>query len=295
MSTTMAKKTSAKKSGTKSSGTKKVAKRARSAPMAATADRHDCYQRAVQCVEAEIDFVDETFKDLRGRHAVLLREDFCGTANTSCEWVRRRRTNRAIGVDLDEPTLDWGRQHNIANLAPAQQQRVTLLRENVLSVQTEPVDCVLAMNFSYFILQQREKMRAYFRSVRDSLVDGGIFFLDCFGGYESFKECTDERKIDDTLTYVWDQHRYDPISGEMDCFIHFRFKDGSKMNKAFSYTWRMWTLPEIREILEEAGFAQSTVYWEGTDEESGEGDGDFQPAEEGEADPAWIAYIVAEK
>lgn len=292
MSTTMTNNSGSKKTATskKNAGSSK-----RSAPMAATADRHICYQKSVQCVEAEIDFVDETFKELRGRPAVLLREDFCGTAHTSCEWVQRRRTNRAVGVDLDEPTLDWGRQHNIANMKTSEQQRVTLLRENVLHVQGEPVDCVLAMNFSYFIFQQREQMIAYYKAVRESLVDGGIFFMDCFGGYESFKECKDKRKIDDELTYVWDQNRYDPITGEMDCYIHFHFSDGSKMNKAFTYTWRMWTLPEIREMLAEAGFANVTVYWEGTDEDTDEGDGDFQPAEQGTADPAWICYVVAEK
>ena len=47
-----------------------------------------------------IDFVDDTFKDLPQAQRVI-REDFCGTANTSCEWVRRRSTNRAIGVGLD--------------------------------------------------------------------------------------------------------------------------------------------------------------------------------------------------
>ena len=74
---------------------------------AATADRHVLYTHAVQSVDAEIDFVDETFRRIRGVRASVLREDFCGTAATSCEWVRRRPSNIAIGVD--QPTLDWGR------------------------------------------------------------------------------------------------------------------------------------------------------------------------------------------
>ena len=41
------------------------------------------------------------------------------------------------------------------------------------------------------------------------------------------------------------------------------------------------------------GFSRSVVYWQ--EEDDDEGDGDFLPAERGEADPAWIAYIVAEK
>ena len=69
--------------------------------MASKADVHALYQQAVQCVEAEIDFVDETFAKLRRRRARRLREDFCGTASAACEWVRRRRTNRAVAVDID--------------------------------------------------------------------------------------------------------------------------------------------------------------------------------------------------
>ncbi len=263
---------------------------------AANADRHVLYQLAVQNVEAEIDFVDDTFKQLRGRRATRLREDFCGTGNTSCEWVRRRSANIAIGLDIDQDTLDWGMANNVAALPASARSRVHLLNRNVLEPgpDTDNMDAILAMNFSYWLFKDRATLRTYFQRVLESLAPGGIFFLDHYGGYESMREMTEKRDIDGKFTYVWDQHRYDPISGSMTCHIHFHFNDGSKMRKAFSYDWRLWTLPEIREILDEAGFRQSTVYWEGTDED-GEGDGEFTPAEVGEADAAFVCYIVAEK
>lgn len=260
--------------------------------MAERADRHVLYEESVQCVEAEIDFVADTFRDLRERKARTLREDFCGTANTSCEWVRRHTKNRAIGVDLDADVLEWGREHNLASLGKAA-DRLILINDDVLEVQTEPVDCVLAMNFSYWIFKQRQLMRFYFRRVRDSLVDDGILFLDAFGGSEAYIEMEEETKYDG-FTYVWDQADFDPIHSDVICHIHFKFPDGSRMRNAFSYSWRLWTLPELREILEEAGFTRTTVYWQGEDED-GEEDGEFKPAERGEPDLAWIAYIVAEK
>lgn len=260
--------------------------------MAERADRHVLYEKSVQCVESEIDFVDETFRKLRGRKARILREDFCGTANTSCEWVRRRRRNRAIGVDLDADVLAWGQKHNVAKLKNAA-GRITLVNKDVIEVQTEPVDAVLAMNFSYWLLKQRQLMRFYFRRVRDALTDDGIFFLDAFGGSEAYVEEKETTKYK-RFSYIWEQASFNPVNAECVCRIHFKFPDGSKLRNAFSYTWRLWTLPEIRELLEEAGFIRSTVYLEGTDED-GEGDGEFEPADRGEADPAWIAYIVAEK
>jgi len=262
---------------------------------AATADRHVLYQLAVQDVESEIDFVDETFKELRGEHGSRLREDFCGTANTSCEWVRRRKTNEAVGIDIDQETLDWGVEHNVGGLAPEARGRVRLLNRNVLEPggEGENMDIVIAMNFSYFTFPTRHLMRQYFEGVRGSLATGGLFMLDFYGGYESMRELEEERDVEGEFTYVWDQARYNPISGAIRTYIHFKFKDGSKMRRAFSYDWRLWTLPELRELLEEAGFARSTVYCEGTDEE-GEGDGDFQATEECDADASFIAYIVAE-
>lgn len=290
-------KASAKNKGrkTKRKGAKASSTVERKPPMAVTADRHDLYQRSVQAVDAEIDFVDDSFKEMRGRRPTILREDFCGTANTSCEFIKRRPANRAVGVDLDGPTLEWGRQHNLKKLKPAARERLTLLQENVLTVKTEPVDIVLAMNFSYYIFTERDLMRRYFESVRASLAPGGVFFLDAFGGYDAFRELEEPRDIEDgKFTYIWDQAKYDPITGHATCRIHFTFPDGSKMRNAFEYHWRLWTLPEVRELLEEAGFQRVTIYWEGTDEETGEGDGDFKPADHADADPGWICYITAE-
>lgn len=261
--------------------------------LASRADPHVLYEQSVQCVEAEIDFVDETFEALRGRQARLLREDFCGTAATACEWIRRRDTNRAYGVDLDPDVLAWGEQHNVAKLEGGA-ERIQLLNADVMEVATEPVDAVLAMNFSYWIFKERATLRRYFERVHAGLAQDGIFFLDAYGGSEAFEVMKDRHDYG-RFTYIWDQAEYNPVNGHMTCYIHFTFRDGSRLNKAFSYHWRLWTLPELREVLTEAGFAKVTVYWEGTDEETGEGNGVFEPTEVGEPDPAWLAYIVAEK
>jgi len=258
-----------------------------------TADRHALYEQSVQSTEFEYEFVDENFRRVRGREPSVLREDFCGTAQMCCEWVRRREDNRAIGVDLDGEVLQWGRDHNIAKLQPGQKARVTLLQEDVLAVKTDPADIVLAMNFSWQILDERAVLRDYFASVRDSLADDGILFLDCFGGSEAYQEM-EEKTRHKGFTYVWDQASYDPITGHMVCHIHFHFNDGSKLKKAFTYHWRLYSLPELRDILLDAGFANVTMYWQGWDEDD-EPDGNFQPATRGEADPGWICMVGAEK
>ncbi|MGI9334723.1 MAG: class I SAM-dependent methyltransferase [Gammaproteobacteria bacterium] len=272
---------------------KRYKPKAKKPTMAERADRHELYEEAVQCAEVEIDFVDKTFKALNGRKAVNLREDFCGTANTSCEWVRRRKTNTAIGVDLDPEVQNWGVRHHVAKLGDAK-SRIQLVNANVLDVETPKMDIVMAHNFSYWLLKERKQLLRYFERVRNTLVDDGVLFLDSFGGYEAFQELSEKTK-NKGFTYVWDQHRFNPVNNEMTCYIHFHFPDGSKLKRAFEYCWRLWTMPEVRDLLEDAGYSRSTVYWEGTDEDTNEGDGVFEPVEVADADPGWIAYIVAQR
>ena len=70
--------------------------------MAAHADRHRLYQQSVQDVESEIDFVEQTWSELRRRPAEFLREDFCGTANTACEWIKRVLGEFPIAIPTDD-------------------------------------------------------------------------------------------------------------------------------------------------------------------------------------------------
>jgi hypothetical protein len=275
----------------KKHGKGKKGKKPRKADLA---DRHALYEQSVQSTDFEYEFIDENFRRIRGRTATLLREDFCGTAQMCSEWVKGRAENRAVGVDLDAEVLDWGRRHHVDNLEPEQRDRLTLLQRDVREVKTDPVDIVVAMNFSWQIFEQRDMLRRYFASLRDALVDDGILFLDAFGGYDAFRELKEKTKHKG-FTYVWEQASYNPIDGHMVCYIHFHFRDGSKLKKAFRYEWRLWTLPEVQEILQEAGFSRVTVYWQQWDEEEDEPSGIFEPAIEGDADPGWICVISAEK
>ena len=273
------------------------ASRKRLTPLAKIADRHQLYELSVQNAAAEASFIDRAFQRLRGRRAEVLREDFCGTAAVCCEWVRGRATRQAIGVDLDAEVLAWGREHNVGRLSPSQIGRVTLLQDDVMRVPAPVADVVVAMNFSYWTFKDRATLRRYFERARAGLAADGVLFLDAFGGYEAFKELEEEQEIDEAgwcFTYIWQHALFEPVSNRLVCHIHFAFPDGSRIQRAFSYDWRLWTLPEIRELLEEAGFRNVTVYWQGYDAD-GDPNGRFRPVTSGEADAGWIAYLSAEK
>jgi SAM-dependent methyltransferase len=256
------------------------------------ADKHRLYELSVQSADADIDFIDDTFLALKKRKAHWLREDFCGTANNSCAWVRRRPGNHALGVDHDPRVLEWGRQHHVVALTKPQAKRIRLLAQDVLQGSPETMDIVLALNFSYWVFRERRTMMRYFRRVHATLAADGIFFLDATGGYEAFREMREATRHG-RFTYIWDQSSYDPITGDYLCKIHYKFSDGSMLREAFVYHWRLWTLPELTEMLTDTGF-RVTVYWEGTAPD-GSGNGIFKSAARGEADACWIAYLVAEK
>ena len=257
-------------------------------------DKYELYQRAVQEPEADIEFIDEIFEERFGRRPRLLREDFCAAAFLACEWVAHDDENRAWGVDLDPEPLAWGQQHNVARLSSEAAERLTLIEGDVMTTRHQPVDVLAAFNFSYFYIKTRRALVDYFVVAYENLANEGFFVLDIYGGPEA-QELVEETTEHEGFDYIWDQDEFDPIQSRMACYIHFGDASGKRIKRAFSYDWRLWTILEVREALEEAGFSSSRVYWEGTDEESGEGDGEFTLQESAENTESWIAYVVGVK
>jgi len=257
-----------------------------------TRDRHALYQHAVQTPDIDARFLDRIYRRTTGKTASLFREDFCGTAALSCAWVKLGAERRAIGVDLDRPTLDWGIAHNVADLDEAQKQRLTLLQANVLEVRRPKAELLCAFNFSYSVFKTRQQMQDYADNAFRSLVPGGLLVIDAWGGSEVQQPHVERRRLRSGVTYVWDQVSFDPISHDIECRIHFEFRDGRRpLRNAFTYEWRLWTLPELSEVMREAGFEDVHVLWEGTTP-TRFGNGVFRRRERGDADLAWVSYLV---
>lgn len=243
---------------------------------------------------------------MRGREPMTIREDFCGTAVFSLAWVQSDPERTAIGVDLDRDTLQWGLEHRIR---PADREhgselepRITLRNGNVLEPSGPLVDVGVGFNFSYWCFTTREALRGYFEAARAGLNPDGVLYLDAYGGTEVPIADRNEREVQDEhglvndgepFTYIWEQLDYDPFSGHMECLIHFEFKDGSRLDRAFTYAWRIWTLPELRELLLEAGFTK-VRFWAEQEDQRGEGTGEYFEADELDNEGVWWVYISAE-
>lgn len=257
------------------------------------ADRYELYEGSVYDPDADHDFLVKVYRSARKRRPILLREDFAGTSKLSALWVENHRETKAWAVDFDAEPLEWGKKKHIEPLGE-KAERLIQLEEDVLKVKTPKVDVLTAFNFSYWIFEERAIMLDYFKKVYKALDKDGMFVVDIMGGPGVQQECVEPREEDLGFTYVWEQEVMDAITGHVDCHIHFEFEDGTEYRNAFDYSWRVWSITELRDIMLEAGFETTHTYWEGADKH-GEGDGVFKKKKHAENEETWIAYLVAWK
>lgn len=257
-----------------------------------SADKHILYEASVQDVEQEAKNLKRFFKKTRGLKPTSLKEDFCGTALLSHHWVTLGENHTSVGLDIDAEVLRWSHNHHSPLLVGSRAERLRLLNQNVLEQTGIKADITAALNFSYFVFKTRETLIDYFKAAKASLTDKGVFICDAFGGADAFLEGCEETEFDG-FTYVWEHAVFKPVTHDLKCHIHFDFPDGSRLKKAFTYHWRLWTLPELRECLLEAGFLHADVYMEGIDEDTLEGNGVFKKTKRGLAVEGWLAHIVA--
>lgn len=268
--------------------------------LASQADRHDLYQKSVQDTDTELELMVEKFQEIRGRKPLSFREDFCGTALLSIAWCQSGEGRTAQGVDLCEETLAWGREHNLKPVADAVKGRLDLVNANVLDISEPKVDVTCALNFSYSVFKSREQLKQYFVAALKGLNKDGVLMLDLFGGTEAIDSTKEKRKVQgEKFKFIWEQEKYNPVTNEILCHINFKFKDGSKIKHAFTYDWRLWTIPEVSELLLEAGYSKVHVYWEEYTDDEDDDDylvttGKYIEVSEVENQESWVAYIFAE-
>jgi hypothetical protein len=265
--------------------------------LADKADKFDCYQQSVQEPEHEIDIFDQAFREAYNRKALKLREDFCGTFAVCCYWVESDSKRSAWGVDLCEETLQWGKNNNLNKLKEKDSRRVTVMEQDVRERSTPQVDVLAAQNFSFWIFKTREEVLEYFKVAYANLAAEGVIVMDMMGGRDCYdSDLVDKRTIvkgKNGFKYHWEQAYFNPVNSHCKFYIHFKFADGSKIKKAFQYDWRFWTIPEVRELLMEAGFRDTVVYWE-EDTEDDE-DATWSKVDEAPNDYSWLCYVVGIK
>lgn len=260
--------------------------------------RLDLYRLAVQHPQAEVYFLINAYAHYhRGRWPTRLKEDFAGTAAIATAWVAAEADHLAIAVERHGPTLRRAQRYaaRLLNLrAPALQW----VHDDVMNVTRPCVDIVAALNFSTFIYHQRDDLRNYFRNAKRSLRPGGLLVIDAYGGPGAMQPGKQRRRVQSPpeeniapFDYIWEQRSFDPVTARTECCIHFTC-GRRRLNNAFRYHWRLWTLAELREVMLEAGFGRAEVWCDPCDPKSGASTGRYRPMTTMPARHDWVAYVI---
>lgn len=195
---------------------------------------------------------------VHGGEPRTLREDFCGTAGVARAWAANGLGRRAIAVDMDA-----------APLKRAKAPGVRAVRSDVLRCPLK-ADLISATNFPIGYLHTRSALVRYLKLCRARLNPRGVFVCDTYGGVTAFTRGTMVRDIPAPggvrIRYTWEQRKADPITGLVEDAIHFRATRNGELvyqeADAFVYHWRLWSIPELRDAMAEAGFRAVDVYSE---------------------------------
>lgn len=231
-------------------------------------DIHQCYQEAVQNPRKEIINLQQIYHTVKSDDAPpmrLLREDFCGTAILCAEWVSKHVDNEAVGVDLDEAVLQYGRDHFKDSSVS---EKIQLVHANVLSVNNESldkVDLLAALNYGVCYFHTYATLLKYFQQCWSAIKPGGVLVCDGFGGRRCQFEPVDFRRRCSHFDYIFEQSAVDLLTNRTICSINFKFKDEQtgqlgKKQRAFVYDFRAWSVAEMAEAMREAGFEQVSVW-----------------------------------
>lgn len=248
----------------------------------------DLYRFAVQHPLAEVAFIEHAWAHHHGERSepMLLREDFAGTCAVAHAWVCSDPDRQAMAIELDEPTVRWASEH-------FDDPDLHLVHADVMAVDEPAVDVTLALNFSVLIYHDEDDLLRYLTHAQEGLHPGGLLILDVFGGPSVDQPSVQRRTVTPDeggikpFTYHWEQRHFAPKTQRIDCRIHFTLDDGTRLNDAFIYDWRLWSPGEIIDLARQAGFSEAALWWSDPAEP-----GRHHPVQSEPRDRDWVGYVV---
>ncbi|MEM1165470.1 MAG: hypothetical protein AAGI30_04185 [Planctomycetota bacterium] len=221
-------------------------------------NRFDLYEWCVQSCQVQVRFLDA----VHGGMPQVLADDFAGPAGLARAWLDLGAERGAIATDIDEEPLAHGLIRAIERHGESALRRLALQRCGVLEAGGQ-ADVVAALNFAAGELPTRPVLVTYMRHVLFRLNAGGVLVLDTYGGPDAFTQGVYEVDVaisGETVRYEWHQRECDPLTSRVRNAIHFSIPGGPRIEDAFTYDWRLWSVGELRDAMLEAGFRATEVY-----------------------------------
>ena len=251
-------------------------------------DKYALYVAAFQEPTTEVALLRHLYEQRNGVCPRSLREDFCGTAAVAREWVLSDADASAVAVDHDREPLAWASARWQHEARMQERSRLRFILTDVLSAPSGPVDVICALNGSFCALKSRRTLVDYLTRCRAALASPGLLVLNVYTGPDAQRIGSDLIPLG-SCSCVWEQSEFDPATHRTLNYVHFELADGSRLERAFTYDWRLWTPPELQDALEGAGFGDISVHIVEDRAEllTGRCDGNLCQAD------CWEAYVVA--
>jgi hypothetical protein len=242
-------------------------------------DRYQLYEVSVQDPATLLAFLLR----LHGGDPRVLAEDCSGTAALARCFADSHPERRALALDLDAEAL-----------RRATHPRVQCLQADLRTQPAMPeCDLIHLGNFSVGYLHTRAELIAYLRWTRKRLAPTGVFTLDTYGGALAYQLGRNERRTrladGSVVVSILERVHADPWTARVVDHLHFtRSLAGAtieQLTQAFEYHWRLWTPMELKEALQESGFAEMVVHTQL--------DQPWTPASDSIGDSEWVALLAA--
>lgn len=267
-------------------------------------DIHDLYELCVQSPGHMVSLL----RAIHGGGATVLGEDFAGTGALCRAWCAAAKGNRAIAVDLDSGVLARAAAQNGVEVVVGDARSASDPARHV-------ADVVFAGNFSIGYMHSRADLMAYMRHAAARLRPGGVVVIDTYGGESSFRGGSVERVhpvaqgayegVPDgcRVVYTWEQREADPLTAMVTDVLHFRLERGEgrardvlqEWPEAFVYPWRLWSVPELRDAMREAGLARTDVYATLPDAVDGDGNAYVEPVTGEDLEESFIVLVAGRR
>ncbi|MFI4916274.1 MAG: hypothetical protein ACIAS6_07210 [Phycisphaerales bacterium JB060] len=257
----------------------------------------DLYEICVQSPEHVVDLL----RAVHGDEPTLLGEDFAGSGAVSRVWVAQSDAHHACCVDHDAEAL-------------ARCDGVERIQTRVGDVKNESasVEALWVGNFSIGYHHDRPSLVAYLKHVCARLAPGGVFVCDTYGGETAFitgevhrfhllpANLSPDGKGGWRVRYTWEQREANPLTGMVTDALHFRIERAGVIHAeypdAFIYHWRLWSVPELRDAMIEAGFARTAVYNQLPDAVDDQGRPYIEPiVDTGDLDDSFIVCVAGRR
>lgn len=265
------------------------------------------YTHAVQQPWLMVNWLVNTYTLFhQGRWPVVLREDFAGAAAIATAWAAHDPQHIAIAVERDRATHAFAtrRARALAATNALDLDHLFMLHADVMAAlpRTLPParrvprpDITTATNFSINYLHTRATLIAYLKKTRRELAPQGMFMLDTYQGPGAWRTSTQTNHISPSeesgvppFDYHWRQVSVNHVTGIVKNAIDFTLHDGRTIKNAFTYHWRLWSIPELLDALADAGFHDPAVWHDSHD-------GFLEPVASIDDEENIVAYITASK